>query len=85
LAGDPARTSSDSDERSDHGQGAGGAGPVPVPEPLPRLNINVSSSEIFRGDGEDLKPEALDRWYNAVQLYLRLHNVSHNAAGSENY
>jgi len=70
---------------SDHGEGAGGAGPVPVPEPLPRLSIKVPSPKKFTSDGEDLKPEAFDRWYNSVQLYLRLHHVSQNAAGSRNY
>jgi len=70
---------------SDHGEGAGGPGPEPVPEPLPRLCIKVPSPKKFTGDGEDLKPEAFDRWYNSVQLYLRLHNVSQNAAGSGNY
>jgi len=70
---------------SDHGEGAGGPGPEPVPEPLPRLSIKVPSPKQFTGDGEDLKPEAFDRWYNSVQLYLRLHNVSQNASGSGNY
>jgi len=70
---------------SDHGEGAGGPGPEPVPEPLPRLSIKVPSPKKFRGDGKDLKLEAFDRWYNSVQLYLRLHNVSQNAAGSGNH
>jgi len=70
---------------SDHGEGAGKPGPEPAPEPLPRLSIKVPSPKKFTGDGEDLKPEAFDRWYNSVQLYLRLHNVSQNAAGSGNY
>jgi len=70
---------------SDHGDGAGGPGSEPVPEPLPRLSLKVPSPKKFTGDGEDLKPEAFDRWYNSVQLYLRLHNVSQNAAGSGNY
>jgi len=69
----------------DHGEGAGGPGPEPVPEPLPRLSIKVPSPKRFSGDGEDLKPEAFDRWYNSVQLYLRLHNVCQNAVGSGNY
>jgi len=71
-AGDPDSSSSDSDDMSDHGEGAGGSGPEPVPEPLPRLSIKVPSSKKFTDDGEDLKPEAFDRWYNSVQLYLRL-------------
>jgi len=70
---------------SDHGEGAGGPGPEPVPEPLTRLRIKVPSPKKFPGDGEDLEPEAFDRWYNSVQLYLRLHNVSQKAAGSGNY
>jgi len=70
---------------SDHGKGAGGPHPEPVPEPLPRLSIKVPSPEEFTGDGEDLKPEACDRWYNSVQLYLRLHNVSQKATASGNY
>jgi len=84
-AGDPDSSSSDSDDMSDHGEGAGGPGPEPVPEPLPRLSIKVPSPKKFTGDGEDLKPESFARWYNSVQLYLRLHNVSQNAAGSGNY
>jgi len=70
---------------SDHGEGAGGPAPEPVPEPLPRLSNKLPSPKKFTGDGEDLKPEAHDRWYNSVQLYLRLQNVSQNAAGSGNY
>jgi len=84
-AGDPDRSSSDSDDMSDHGEGAGGPGPVPVPEPLPRLSIKVPSPEKFTGDGEDLKQEAFNRWYNSVQLHLRLHNVSQNPAGPGKY
>jgi len=84
-AGDPDSSSSNSDHMSDHGEGAGGPGPEPVPEALPRLSIKVPSPKKFRGDGEDLKPEAFDRWYNSVKLYLRLHNVSQNAAGTGNY
>jgi len=70
---------------SDHGEGAGGPGPEPVPEPFPRLSIKVPSPKKFTGNGEYLKPEAFDRWYNSGQLYLQLHNVSQNAAGSGNY
>jgi len=86
-AGDPDSSSSDSDDMSDHGKGAGGPGPEPVPEPLPRRSIKVPLLKRFPGDGEDLKPEAFDRWYNlsSVQLYLRLHNMSQNAAGSGNH
>jgi len=86
-AGDPdgSSSSSDSENMSDHGEVAGGTGPAPVPEPLPRLSIKVPSPKKFTGDGDDLKPEAFDRWYNSVQLYLQLHNVSQNAAGSGTY
>jgi len=86
-AGDLERSSSssDSDDMSDHGEGAGGQGPAPVPEPLPRLSIKVPSPKKFTDDGEELKPETFDRWHNSVQLYLRLHNVSQNAAGAGNY
>ena len=77
--------SSDSGDLSDHGEGAGGPHPAPVPEPLPRLSIKVPSPKKFTSDAEDLKPEAFDIWYNCVQLYLRLQNVSQNAAGSGNY
>jgi len=84
-AGDPDSSSSDSDDMSDHGERAGGPGPEPIPEPLPRLSIKVPSPKKFTGVGEDLKPEAFDRWYNSVQLNQRLHNVSRNAAGSGNY
>jgi len=68
---------------SDHGEGAGGPGHEPVPEPLPRLSIKVPSPKKLTGDGEDLKPEAFDRWYNSVQLYLRLHNVSRTLQDQE--
>jgi len=51
---------------------------------LPRLTIKILSPKKFTGDGEDLKPEAFDRWYNSVQLHLRWHNVSQNAAGAGN-
>jgi len=84
-AGDPDSSSSNSDHMSHQGEEAGGPGPEPVPEPLPTLSINVPSPQKFTGDAEDLKPEAFDRWYNSVQLYLRLHNVSQNAGGSGNY
>ena len=71
---------------SQHGE-AGGAGdaPAPVPEVLPRLSIKVLSPKKFTGEAEDLKPEAFDRWYNSVQLYLRLHRVAQNVPGSGNY
>jgi len=70
---------------SDHGEVAGGAGPAPMPKPLPTLSVKIPSHKKFTGDGEDLKPEAFDRWYNSVRLYLRLHNGSQNAAGAGNY
>ena len=70
---------------SDHGEVAPGPGPAPVPEPLPRLSIKAPSHKRFSGDGEDLKPDVFDRWYNSVELYLGLHNVSHQAAGAGNY
>jgi len=52
---------------------------------LPRLSIKAPSPKELTGDGEDLKPEAFNRWYNSVQLYLRLGNISQNAAGAGNY
>ena len=72
---------------SDQGEGAGGPAPIPAPVPdsLPRLSIRVPSPKKFTGEGEDLKPEAFDRWYNSVQLYLRLHKVPQNAGGLGNY
>jgi len=70
---------------SDHGEAAGRPGHVPVPQLLTRLSPQVPSPKKFTGDGEDLKPEAFDLWYTSVQLYLRLHNLSQNAAGSGNY
>jgi len=70
---------------SDHGEGAGGSGPAPVLESLPRLSIKIPLPKKFTGDSEDLKPEAFNTWYNLVQLYLRLHNVSQNATGAGNY
>jgi len=84
--GDPdsPRSSSDSEDMSDHGEGAGGSGPDPVTEPLPRLSIKVLLPKIFTGDSQDLMPEAFARWYNSVQLCLRLNNVSQNTAGAAN-
>ena len=72
---------------SDHGEGAGEPAPIPAPVPdsLPRLSIKVPSPKKFTGEGEDLKPEAFDRWYNSVQLCLRLHKVPQNTNGSGNY
>jgi len=70
---------------SDHGKCASGPCPIPVPEPPPRPSIKVPSPKKFTGDGDDLKLQVFDRWYNSVQLYLRLHNVSQNATGSGNY
>ena len=66
---------------------AGGAGstPAPVPEFLPRLSIKVPSPKKLTGEAEDLKSEGFDRWYNSVQLYLRLHRVAQNVPGSGNY
>ena len=87
-ADDPdSSSSSDTDDMSDHGEGAGEPAPVPAPvsDSLPRLSIKVPSPKKFTGEGEDLKPEAFDRWYNFVQLYLRLHKVPQNAEGSGNY
>ena len=72
---------------SNPGGEAGGAEgpPAPVPEALTRLTIKVPSPKKFTGDAEDLKPEAFDRWYNSVHLYLRLHMVAQNVPGSANY
>ena len=72
---------------SDHAEEAGEPAPIPAPVPdsLPRLSIKVPSPKKFTGAGEDLKPKAFDRWYNSVQLYLRLHKVPQNADGSGNY
>jgi len=70
---------------SDHGEAAAGSAPAPVSEPLPRFSIKVLLPKKFTGDGEDLKPEAFNKWYNSGQLYLRLLNVSQNAAGAGNY
>ena len=80
-------SSSDTDYMSDHGEGAGGPAPIPAPVPdsLPQLSIKVPSPKKFTGEGEDLKPEAFERWYNSVQLYLRLHKVPQNADGAGNY
>jgi len=86
-AGDPDSSSSrsKSDDMSNHSEGASGSAPVLVPEPLPRLGIKVPSAKKFTGNAKDLKPETFNTWYNSVQLYLPLHNVSQNAAGAENY
>ena len=88
-AGDPDSSSSSSvsDDMSNHGNKAGEAGgtPAPVPEALPRLNIKVPSPKKFTGVAEVLKPEAFDRWYNSVKLYLRFQRVAQNVPGSGNY
>ena len=87
-ADDPDSSSSrDTDDMSDHAEGAREPAPIPAPVPdsLPQLSIKVPSPKKFTGEGEDLKPEAFDRWYNSVQLYLRLHMVPQNADGSGNY
>jgi len=69
-------SSSDSDRMSEQ---AGPADPVEEPRPDPgttvKLSIKVPIPKKFTGEGEDLKPEAFDRWYNAVQLYLLQHGV----------
>jgi len=59
--------------------------PLPLRQLIFLHSIKVPSPKKFTGDGEDLKPEAFDRWYKSVQFYLQLHNVSRNAAGSGNY
>ena len=51
----------------------------------PRLSIKIPSPKKFTGDGEDLKPEAFDRWYNAVQLYFRLNKIPQDVDGSGHY
>jgi len=85
-AGDPesSRGGRNSDHLSDHREGAGGPGPPPVREPLPRVSIKVPSPKKLTRVGEDLKPKAFNGWSNSVQLYLRLHIVSQNAAGTGN-
>src|ERR1700712_1397985 len=57
----------------------------PVVASTPRLSIRIPSPKKFTGDGENLKPEAFDRWYNAVQLYFRLNEIPQDADGSGNY
>jgi len=93
-ADDPASSSSssNSDDMSQAGGVRGVEGnndPEPahasLPKPLPGLNINVLLSKRHTWDGEDLKLEVFDRWYNLVQLYLRLYNVPQNIAGAGNY
>jgi len=70
-AGDPdsSSSSSDSDNMSDQSKSGGGSALTTVPESLPRLSIKVPSPRKFTGNGEDLKAETFDRWYNSVQLY----------------
>jgi hypothetical protein len=65
-----------------------GSGSVPPPPPLPqpsRLAVHLPTPALFTGEGEDLKPEAFDRWYAAVRLYLNLSGVRPNDEGSGNY
>ena len=83
-------SSSDSSSESDRmSEEAGPADPIEEPRPDPgttaKLSIKVPTPKKFTGEGEDLKPEAFDRWYNAVQLYLRLHGVRQSIDGSGNY
>ena len=72
---------------SNHDENAGGAGdaPAPLPELLPRPSIKVPLPTKFTGEVKDLKPEASNRWYNSVQLYLQLNRVAQNVPGSGNY
>ena len=50
-----------------------------------RISFTPPAPAKFTGEGEDLKPEAFDRWYNSVQLYLHLSGVTGNIARSGNY
>jgi hypothetical protein len=50
-----------------------------------RLAVHLLMLARFTGEGEDLKPEAFDRWYAAVRLYQNLTGVSANGAGSGNH
>jgi hypothetical protein len=52
---------------------------------MAKLSAKIPTPKTYSGEGEDLKPEAFDRWYHAVRLYLNLHGVVGNAEGSGNY
>jgi predicted aspartyl protease len=61
------------------------AGPRADPTVTAKMSLKIPTPKKFSGEGDDLKPEAFDRWYNSVQLYLRLSGVSTSADGGGNY
>ena len=52
---------------------------------MARLSIKIPTPTAFSGEGEDLKPEAFDRWYKSTRNYLLLHGVNSATEGSGNY
>ena len=61
------------------------AQPAPVNPPAVTIRFAPPAPSRFTGEGDDLKPEAFDRWYNSVRLYLNLSGVTGNIAGCGNY
>ena len=59
--------------------------PANSPAITARISFTPPASTNFTGEGEDLKLEAFDRWYNSVRLYLNLSGVTGNIARSGNY
>jgi len=88
---DPDSSSTDSDSDSNDNMSEAGLAdpPAPPPEPVPdrttRLAAKIHQPPTFSGEGDYLKAEAFETWYNSVQLYLNLTGVIPNAPGSGNY
>ena len=59
--------------------------PGPVNPPAVTIRFAPPAPSRFTAEGEDLKPEVFDRWYNTVRLYLNLSEVTGNIPGSGNY
>ena len=61
------------------------AQPAPVNPLAVTIHFAPPAPSRFTGEGEDLKPEAFDRWYNTVRLFLNLSGATGNIGGSGNY
>ena len=78
-------SSSSSDSESDMSSEAGPSHTRPEATVTAKMSFKPPSPNRFTGEGEDLKPEAFDRWYNSVRLYLNLSGIAGSPAGSGNY
>ena len=45
-------------------------------EPSRPRKLKIPTSSIFTGEGEDLKPNRLNRWYREVKLYLKTFDIN---------